>query len=65
MGRASSTHGVQRNAFSILVGKPEGKRPLERLRRRWQDIRMDHREIKDGMVWTGSIWLKIWTTRGL
>jgi hypothetical protein len=33
------------NAYTILVGKPEGKRPLGRLRRRWEDnIKMDLRE---------------------
>jgi hypothetical protein len=30
-----STHGAKRNAFRILVGKPEGKIPLGRPRRRW------------------------------
>jgi hypothetical protein len=41
------------NACRILVGKPEGKRPLGRPRRRWVDnIKMDLREIKwDGMDW--------------
>jgi hypothetical protein len=35
-----------RNAYKILVGKPEGKRPLGRHRRRWEDnIRMDLRKI--------------------
>ena len=35
-----------RNAYRVLVGKPEGKRPLGRLRRRWEDnIRMDLREV--------------------
>ena len=35
-----------RSAFKILTGKPTGKRPLGRLRRRWEDnIRMDHEEI--------------------
>jgi hypothetical protein len=34
--------GEMRNAFSILVGKPEGKRQLERSRHRWEDnISMD------------------------
>jgi hypothetical protein len=34
------------NAYRILVGKPEGKRPLGRLRRRWVDnIKIDLREI--------------------
>jgi hypothetical protein len=42
-----------RNAYRILVGKPEGKRPLGRPRRRWADnIKMDLREIGwDGMDW--------------
>jgi hypothetical protein len=36
-----------RNAYKILVGKPEGKRPLERTRGRWEDhIIMDFREIR-------------------
>jgi hypothetical protein len=36
----------KRNAYRILVGKPEGKRPLGKRRRRWvDDIRMDLREI--------------------
>jgi hypothetical protein len=35
MGRACSTNGERRNAYRILVGNPEGKRPLERRRRRW------------------------------
>jgi hypothetical protein len=35
-----------RNAYSVLVGKPEGKRPLGRPRHWWEDsIRMDLREI--------------------
>ena len=35
-----------RNAYRILVGKPEGKRPLWRPRRRWEDnIKMDLREV--------------------
>ena len=35
-----------RNTYIVLVGKPEGKRPLGRPRRRWEDnIRMDLREV--------------------
>jgi hypothetical protein len=46
MGRACSTDGEKRNACRILVGKPEGKRPLERPRRRSVDnIKIDLREI--------------------
>jgi hypothetical protein len=49
------------NAYRILVGKPEGKRPLGRPRRMWVDnIKIDLR-----VVWTGSIWLRIGTSGGL
>jgi hypothetical protein len=45
--------GETRNAYRILVGNPEGKRPLGRPRRRWVDnIKMDLREMGwDGMDW--------------
>jgi hypothetical protein len=45
--------GKKRNAYRILVGNPEGKRPLGRPRRRWMDnIKMDLRETGcDGMDW--------------
>jgi hypothetical protein len=45
--------GQKRNAYRILVGKPEGKRPPGRPRRRWVDyITMVLREIRwDGMDW--------------
>jgi hypothetical protein len=40
-----------RNVYKVLVGKPEGKRPLGRPRHRWEDeIRMDLREIGWGIV---------------
>jgi hypothetical protein len=38
MGRACSTNGEKRNPYGIMVGKPEGMRPLGRPRRRWVDI---------------------------
>jgi hypothetical protein len=39
-------NGEKRNVYSILVGKPEGKRPLGRPRNMWEDnIKMDLREI--------------------
>jgi hypothetical protein len=55
MGGACSTHGEKNSAYRILVGKPEGKKPLGRPRRRWEDnIRMDLREIGwGGMDWIG------------
>jgi hypothetical protein len=45
--------GEVRGAYNILVGKPEGRRPLGRPRRRWEDnIKMDLRETEFGdMVW--------------
>jgi hypothetical protein len=65
MGRACSTHGKKRNAHRILMGKPEGKRPLGRTRCRSEDnIKMDLREV-GGMVWTGLICLRIGTSEGL
>jgi hypothetical protein len=53
MGGVCSTNGEKRNAYRILVGKPEGKRPLGRPGRRWVDnIKMDLREIGwDGVDW--------------
>jgi hypothetical protein len=39
-------YGVKRNAYRILVRRPEGKRPLGRPRRRWEDnIKMDLQEM--------------------
>jgi hypothetical protein len=38
--------GEGRDVYRVLVGKPEGKRPLERPRRRWEDnIKLDIRDI--------------------
>jgi len=47
--------GEKRGAYRVLVGKPEGKRPLGRPRRRWVDIiRMDLQEVGCGfMDWIG------------
>jgi hypothetical protein len=51
--------GEKRNAYRLLVGKPEGKRPLGRPRRRWVDnIRMDLGEVGWGdrqIIWQGSL----------
>jgi hypothetical protein len=44
MGRACSTNGEKRKAYRILVGKPEGRRPLGKPRHRREDnIKMDLR----------------------
>jgi hypothetical protein len=55
MGGACSTNGGEENAYRLLVGKPEGKRPLGRPRRGWvDDIRMDLGEVGWGDVdWIG------------
>jgi hypothetical protein len=46
--------GEKRNAYRILVGRPEGRRPLGRPRRRWVDnIKVDLREIG----WAGVDWV--------
>jgi hypothetical protein len=51
-----------KNAYNILVGTPEGKRPFGRPRHKWEDnTRMDLREI-GWRVGTGSIWLRIGTS---
>jgi hypothetical protein len=56
VGSACSKHGEQRNAYRVLVGKPEGKTPLLRPRRKWQDsIQMDLREIE----WGGMDWIHL------
>jgi len=47
--------GEKRGVYRVLVGKPEGRRPLGRPRRRWEDnIEMDHQEVGCGdMDWIG------------
>jgi hypothetical protein len=54
MGRSCSTNGGEEEC--IKVGKPEGKRPLGRTRRRWVDnIKMDLR----GIGWDGMDWIDL------
>jgi hypothetical protein len=54
MSAACSADGEERGVYRVLVGKPEGKRPLRRHRRRWEDhVRMDLQEVGCG-VWNGS-----------
>jgi hypothetical protein len=57
--------GEGRGAYRYLVGRPEGRRPLGRPKRRWEDnIKMDLQEVGWG-AWTGLIWLRIGTGGGL
>jgi hypothetical protein len=54
--------GEKRNWYRLLVGKPEGRWPLERPKRRWLDnIRMHLLWSLDGVMWTGLFWLRIGT----
>ena len=47
-----SRMGEKRGLFRVLMGKPEGKRPLGRPRCRWEDIKMDLQEVGcGGMDW--------------
>jgi hypothetical protein len=55
MGKECSTHGERRNVYRILVGKPEAKRLLGRLRRRWVDNIKIHLGEIVGVVWIGLI----------
>jgi hypothetical protein len=58
--------GEERNLYKVLVGKPEGKRPLGRPRHEWEDgIRMDLRKTGLGVVWIAFDWLRIGTGGGL
>jgi hypothetical protein len=54
MGRTCGTYGEWRGAYRALVGKPEGRTPLEKPRRRWEDnIKLDLR----GVGWGGMDWM--------
>jgi hypothetical protein len=59
--------GEERKVYKVLVGKPDGKRPLRRLRHRWEDeVRMDVRGIDSGRGGLGStsdelLWMRLST----
>jgi hypothetical protein len=56
MGRTCGTYGERRGAYRALVGKPEGRRPLGRPRRRWEDNnKMDLGEVG----WGGVDWIDL------
>jgi hypothetical protein len=49
MGGTCGAYGEERGVHRVFVGKPEGKRPLGRLRRRWEDnIKMDLQDVGGG-----------------
>jgi hypothetical protein len=48
--------GEKKGAYRILVGRPEGRRPLGRPRRRWEDnIKMDLQDVR----WWGMDWIEL------
>jgi hypothetical protein len=56
MGRACGSYGRGEEVYKVLVGKPEGKRPLERPRHRWDEgVRMDLTEIG----WRSVKWIHL------
>jgi hypothetical protein len=57
--------GSKLNAYKILVGKPEGKRPLGRQRLMWVVNAKLILERQDGVVWTGLIRFRIGISGGL
>jgi hypothetical protein len=65
MGWVCSTNVEKKNAYRILVGKPEGRRPLGSPRCRWENnIKMDVRETG----WSGMDWIylaQVGTSGGL
>jgi hypothetical protein len=55
----------RRDVYRVLMGKPEGKRPLGRPRLRWKEsIKMDLQEVL-WEAWTGLIWLSVGTDGGI
>ena len=59
MDGACGAYGEVRSVQRVLVGKPEGKTPLGRPRRKWEDnIKMDLQEVGGGLG-TGWSWLRI------
>ena len=54
MGWACGAYGCDEGVYRVLLGKPEGRRPLGRTRLRWVDIRMDLQDVECGyMDWIG------------
>jgi hypothetical protein len=58
MGEACSMDGGKERGYSVLVGKPDGKRPLGRPRCRWEDdIEMDLKAV--GRAWSLLMWIRM------
>jgi hypothetical protein len=65
VGGTCGTHGEGRGVYRVLVGRPEGNRPLERPRLRWEDnikLILGRHEL---MGRTGFDWLRIGSNGGL
>ena len=57
--------GDRRGAYGVLVGRPEGRRPVGRPMHRWENvIKMDIQEVGWG-AWTGLLWLRVGRVGGL
>jgi hypothetical protein len=57
--RECSMHAVT-DVYIILVREPEQRRPRDMRHRRHNNIKVDLKET--GPVWTGSVWLRVWTS---
>ena len=63
-GARGECGGGRRGVYWVLVGEPEGKRPLGRPKHIWEDsIKMNLQEVGRGL-WTGPSWLRIGTGGG-
>jgi len=56
---------LREGAYRFFVGKPEGKRPLRKPRRRWKDNVLMYLQEVDVGIWTGLGWKRIGTCGGL
>jgi hypothetical protein len=54
----------RRGAYRVLTGRPEGRRPLRRPRRRWEDNMKKDLKAVGWRAWTGLSWLSIGTGGG-
>jgi hypothetical protein len=63
MGKACRMHVSEAECIQRFGGKTIRRRPLWRLRSRWEDnMKMDLRKIRWVRIWTGFIWLRIETS---